>query len=554
MKRAIRIIFILSILPLAGSAQPFLNEINQFKRMDSLQTPPKDPILFIGSSSFTNWKDVQDYFPNQTILNRGFGGSSLPHLNLYAEEVIFKYKPKQIIIYCGENDLSGGAHINADTILNRVKSLYTLIRQSLPMVPIVYISMKPSPSRRKYLSTMKLANEQIAAFIKGQEHCAFLDVFTPMLTSEGQIRGELFLSDSLHMNKKGYQLWHPLLAPLLLKTSNKYYPASDTRIGIMGRYQKNSDLPRIWASGAMVSIRFSGPNCILELEDERRYGTYQNYVTIRLDNEAPRRIKLTGKKNRLVLAENISPENHLVTVCKDTEAGIGYIQLNGVICERLLSPRVSPKRNIEFIGNSITCGMGSDQGQVPCAQGAWYDQHNAWQAYGPLVAREFNAQWHLTSESGIGLMKSCCKKTITMPQVFDKININGDSLKWNFANYSPQLVSVCLGQNDGIQDSAVFIANYIAFIGQVRKAYPKATILLLTSPMADLPLANFLSSSLLAIKTMMEEKGDKKIFIHRFAKRYISGCDAHPSLEEHQEIAAELKLVIKKIMGKKWGS
>lgn len=72
------------------NAQPFINEINHFKKLDYLQTPPKNPILFIVSCSFTNSKDVQDYFPAQPILNRGFGGSSLPHLILYAEDVIFR--------------------------------------------------------------------------------------------------------------------------------------------------------------------------------------------------------------------------------------------------------------------------------------------------------------------------------------------------------------------------------------------------------------------------------------------------------------------------------
>lgn len=75
--------------------QPFINEVNYFKKVDSLQAPPKEPILFIGSSSFTNWKDVQDYFPSHTLLNRAFGGSSLPHLILYAEDIIFATIPNK---------------------------------------------------------------------------------------------------------------------------------------------------------------------------------------------------------------------------------------------------------------------------------------------------------------------------------------------------------------------------------------------------------------------------------------------------------------------------
>ena len=69
-----------------------------------------------------------------------------------------------------------------------------------------------------------------------------------------------------------------------------------------------------------------------------------------------------------------------------------------------LSPK--PVRRMEFIGNSITCGTGSDQSVVPCDKGVWQDQHNAYLSYGPAVARSFNAQWQLSAVSGIGLMHS----------------------------------------------------------------------------------------------------------------------------------------------------
>ena len=72
-----------------------------------------------------------------------------------------------------------------------------------------------------------------------------------------------------------------------------------------------------------------------------------------------------------------------------------------------------------------------------------------------------------------------------MPQVFDKINMRSDSIAWVFNRYIPDVVTICLGQNDGIQDSTVFCTNYINFIKQVRQQYKKANIVCLTSPMAD---------------------------------------------------------------------
>jgi hypothetical protein len=75
------VLFAMSSAP----AQPFINEIKAFAKQDSMAKPPEGAILLIGSSSFTKWKDVGDYFPDKTIVNRAFGGSSLPHLIDYAE-------------------------------------------------------------------------------------------------------------------------------------------------------------------------------------------------------------------------------------------------------------------------------------------------------------------------------------------------------------------------------------------------------------------------------------------------------------------------------------
>jgi lysophospholipase L1-like esterase len=538
---------LLLLFSFLGSSQPFINEVNYFKKLDSLQAPPKDPILFIGSSSFTNWKDVQDYFPAHTILNRAFGGSSLPHLILYAEDVIFRYNPKQIVIYCGENDLTGGPTINADSIFFRFQRLHTLIRSRLPKTPVVYVSMKPSPSRRKYLPTMQEGNAKIKAFISNQAHTKFVDVYSSMISNSGEINSSIFLSDSLHMNKKGYQLWQPLLEPFLEKPAINHFTLTDPRIRLIGRADYMPEAgPRVWASGAYLEFYFRGSECLLDITDEQRWGNHQNYISVIIDGLPARRLKLNGKRSRITLAKNLKPGMHHVIVCKDTESGIGYIQFNRVLCQELAPLKKAPLKKIEFIGNSITCGMGSDMTSIPCKTGQWYDQHNAWNSYGALTARALGAQWHLTSESGIGLLKSCCNKPFVMPAVFDKININLDSILWDFSKYQPDVVTIGLGQNDGLQDSATFCNTYLLFIKQIRSNYPKATIVLLNSPMADEALKNFLETSALALKKTFAAKGEKNIKNYTFKKRYIAGCDSHPSLEEHKEIADELTSFLRK--------
>ena len=147
MKKHIALLALLLITILSGLGQPFINDINRFIEQDKLNPPPQNAILFIGSSSFTMWNDVHEQFPEQIIINRGFGGSTLEDLIRYVEYVVYPYNPRQIVIYCGENDFASSDTITAQTVKQRFAQLYGLIVEKHPEVYISFVSMKPSPSR-----------------------------------------------------------------------------------------------------------------------------------------------------------------------------------------------------------------------------------------------------------------------------------------------------------------------------------------------------------------------------------------------------------------------
>lgn len=196
---------------------PFWDEIHAFKKEDSLQAPPKNAILLVGSSSFQKWKDVGDYFPGFTIINRGFGGSSFPDLIRYADDVIFPYNPKQVVIYCGDNDLVASDTVTAQTVYRRFVALFTIIRSRLPQTSVVFVSIKPSPARAQLMPKMKTANALIKNFLKKQSRTAYADVYKKMLLPNGKPKPQLFVADSLHMNPNGYKIWQQQLGPVLLK-------------------------------------------------------------------------------------------------------------------------------------------------------------------------------------------------------------------------------------------------------------------------------------------------------------------------------------------------
>jgi lysophospholipase L1-like esterase len=196
---------------------PFWNDIQAFKKQDSASFPGTNKILFIGSSSFTKWKDVQDYFPSYPIINRGFGASSLPDLIRYREDIIFKYRPKQIVIYCGENDLAASDTVTPEMVVGRFKELFSLIRSRYKNIPVVFISIKPSPSRQRLMPKMLVANLAIKNFLKKKRKTVFIDVYHMMLKPDGTPMDDIFIEDKLHVNAKGYAIWQKLIEPHLLK-------------------------------------------------------------------------------------------------------------------------------------------------------------------------------------------------------------------------------------------------------------------------------------------------------------------------------------------------
>jgi len=220
LKKLLTVSFLLCLSKLLFSqaVRPFQKEIDSFKIQDSVKPPPKHPILFVGSSSFTKWKTINNDFPGYPILNRGFGGSRLTDLIRFAEETIIKYKPKQIYIYCGENDLAMDTSITPSMMLERYKKLHSIIRQKLgKRLPVVFISIKPSIARWKLEKTFIEANELVKSFLQSDRHASYLDVHQPMLDEKQEVLKDIFVQDNLHMNTKGYEIWIKVISPTLLK-------------------------------------------------------------------------------------------------------------------------------------------------------------------------------------------------------------------------------------------------------------------------------------------------------------------------------------------------
>ena len=179
----------------------FDEDMQNFKAIIS----PENVVVFTGSSSVRFWKDLQDDYPNMPTINTGFGGSQMSDLLYFIDDAVLRFKPTKVYIYEGDNDIAEGKH--PGTILRTTKKVTRKILAGNPETKIYYISAKPSPSRWAYKKQYERFNALLKSYCDKKEELNYLDVWTPMLGDKGRHIPDIFIEDSLHMNRKGYNIW-----------------------------------------------------------------------------------------------------------------------------------------------------------------------------------------------------------------------------------------------------------------------------------------------------------------------------------------------------------
>ena len=327
-----------------------------------------------------------------------------------------------------------------------------------------------------------------------------------------------------------------------------------------GRFVINQDQRLEMISSAMhFGFSFEGTQCQIVASIPNANG--HNYLQYELDGVYQKRIKIVGNADQPIGITAPTGGRHRVWVYKATEAHTGPIFIQKIIGNKL-KPLQEPNRPlIEFIGNSITCGAAADPSEVPCGTGQYHDQHNAYMAYGPRVARALDANFMLSSVSGIGVYRNWNSNGPTMPTVYEKVDFqNSNPQQWDFSRFTPQVVSIALGTNDFSNgdgkkerlpfDSAHYVSSYINFVRVVKSKYPKARVALLSSPMINGKNRETLQNCLTAVKAGVDaaNPSDKPVALHFFQPMRANGCSGHPSVEDHAILAQELLPFFKKLV------
>ncbi len=221
-RRRLRAFFSLSIVSLIAHPAHFLAsepasggyadsdafepEIEAFEALDAVEFPAPGGVVFAGSSSIRMWHPwlAEDLAP-LTVIGRGFGGSNMNDLNRYAERIVFKYKPRAIVIYEGDNDVNSG--VASEAIVKSVQTFFERAQERLPGSRVYFVSIKPSAARWELWPRMQEVNRRVAALCSAEENFTYVDFASVLLGEDGLPNPELFAEDKLHLNREGYLLW-----------------------------------------------------------------------------------------------------------------------------------------------------------------------------------------------------------------------------------------------------------------------------------------------------------------------------------------------------------
>tara|TARA_Y100001970_G_scaffold158998_1_gene194446 strand:- start:67827 stop:68597 length:771 start_codon:yes stop_codon:yes gene_type:complete len=191
----------------------YTDEINEFIKKDLSSPPKENQVLFVGSSSIRFWKSLKEDMHPIKVLNRGFGGAHINHVNYHFDQVVKPYKPSGIVFFCGTNDLT--ALKSASEVMQDFSSFYSRVKSELPGVKVFVIGIKPSIAR-EYLKLKEIqVNRMIEELASKEDNLEFIDVWDSMLLPNGKANPNLFVDDGLHLNENGYKLWAKIVKPIL---------------------------------------------------------------------------------------------------------------------------------------------------------------------------------------------------------------------------------------------------------------------------------------------------------------------------------------------------
>jgi lysophospholipase L1-like esterase len=187
-----------------ATLDPFEPEVTALEAKLAQSPVTPGPIVFYGSSSIRLWKSLSEDFPEYSVVNCGFGGSRLADCARYASRLVFPRKPSAVVIYAGDNDLAVGT--SPEKAFQTFQQLFGIFRNYSPLMPIAFVSVKPSPARCGRIENIRKFNQLVEDYLENRPETDYIDIFSDMLGPDQRPVASLFVPDQIHLSAAGYQI------------------------------------------------------------------------------------------------------------------------------------------------------------------------------------------------------------------------------------------------------------------------------------------------------------------------------------------------------------
>jgi lysophospholipase L1-like esterase len=304
--------------------------------------------------------------------------------------------------------------------------------------------------------------------------------------------------------------------------------------------------------GVSIETQFTGTSLGLRMDDSKA-----SFYNVFID-DSPVQIVEVRSDTTLILAAGLKNDLHHLLITKRTEGSQGTATFKGLLIDEdaELTPPEPKGRKIEYIGNSITCGFGTDSDDR--FEKFRPETENNYQTYAAMTARAFHADAHYIAHSGQGLVRnygdSRKVSDYNMPdrylQVFD---MQKEPL-WNFSSWIPDIVVINLGTNDFSTephpDETIFNRAYLNLIRTIRSHYDSVPVFCLVGPMTDEPCYSYVKKMVEANRTFLNDPNVYFIGIPTYLMipEEDLGASWHPNASGQRKMANMIIPVIASVM------
>ena len=216
-------IILIMISPIAGQDWPALNRYSADNKLLGLPEADEKRVVFMGNSITESWSVYQpEFFEGKSYINRGISGQTTPQMLIRFRPDVIDLKPKIVVILAGINDIAGNTGPSTEKmIVDNIVSMAELAKSN--SVDVILCSILPandfSWSQNQKPSPKILAVNQALKKYSKINGMVYLDYYTSMVNEqEGLIKD--YGLDSVHPNKKGYQVMSKLLEKKIIEILN----------------------------------------------------------------------------------------------------------------------------------------------------------------------------------------------------------------------------------------------------------------------------------------------------------------------------------------------